>query len=333
MPRHLLFAALTLEFFSAVTLFLPWHWGLQALLYLLLHASATPWLARGLWHQLPRRYRVPAKKSILFLTVMIFTMPFVGFLGVLWGLMMALRLPRLRRSLPVQQLGIPPLPFQAPHVHTQLPYSAGALNQILRQSASPLKRVKAVMAMRQMPLQRALPGLNIALRDRVDDVRLLAYAMRDSAEKSITEQIQLWQDDLDELPASKQAAVFSLLAQNCFELVYSGLVQGAVKAHWLKQALIFAQKAVQQQNPSASNYILLARVHLMMAQFESAAAALDQAQSCGASCSSVAIWRAECAFGLRQFAHVQEQLALVDMHGDRGSELSSVKSYWRPDHD
>ncbi len=325
MPRSLFFIALMLELTSIVVLFLPWHWGLQTVLYIALHAAATPWLARSLWHQLPRRYRVPAKDSILFLSVMIAALPFVGFVGVLWGLIMALRLPRARRSLSVQIIGIPPLPFQAPTVHTQLPYSAGALRQILRHALTPLKRVKAVMAMRQMPLQRALPGLNIALRDRVDDVRLLAYAMRDNAEKNWIDQIQSLADEIDDLPLNKQGAACALLAHYSFELVYSGLVQGAVKSHWLNQSLRYAL----QSPTSIMRCVLLARLYLMTQQFDHAEQALNEAQQLGASASSVATWRAECAFGLRHFEKVAMYLAQCTRYGERGGELAAVKSYWR----
>ena len=324
MPRHLLVLAIALEITSAVVLFMPLSWGLQALIYFLLHAAATPWLARSLWHQLPRRYRVPAAHSIAFLTVMIFALPFVGFLGVLWGLMMALRLPRQRRSLSVQQIAVPSLPFQALTVHTQLPYSIGALRQILRHATSPLKRVKAVMAMRQMPLQKALPILNIALRDRIDDVRLLAYAMCDSEEKKLTETLQQWQQELDDLSPAKQSAVYALLAQGSFELVYCGLVQGAVRAHWLQQALKFAQRATS----SVMNDILLARIYLQLTRYDDALSALDAAAQRGAAASVLAVWRAECAFGLRQFAQVKTYLSQIENNGERGSELAMVKAYW-----
>jgi hypothetical protein len=194
----------------------------------------------------------------------------------------------------------------------------------LRHAQNPLKRVKAVMAMRQMPLQRALPILTVALRDRFDDVRLLAFAMRDSAEKQLVDRIQLLNEQLDEMSDSKQAAAYSVLAQDCFELVYSGLVQGAVRQHWLNQSLQYALQAQQ----SAHNALLLARIHFARHEYSLAQQALDRAQQQGISAQHLAIWRAECAFALRQFNDVVGLISQAQGLNERGSDFAAVKQYW-----
>lgn len=324
MPRVLILLAIMLELLAWLTLWAPIaeHW--QWLLYFLTHGLAVPGLARALWHQLPRKYRVPGRSSLTFLYSFIFCVPFVGAAGVLWGLAMALKLPRRKRFISVKSISLPVLPFQAPQIHTVLPYSAGALRQILRFAEAPLKRVKAVMATRQMPLSNAVPILQVALRDRMDDVRLLAYSMRDAQEKILSDTIQSLQRELPELTGSRAVRAHELIAQQCWELLYSGLVQGAVRQHWLHQAL--------QHSALAGEHLamqeLRMRLHLENNDLGQARVALEYALSAGMSEARSRIWLAEMAFRERDFSGVQTIMQTIPVTGQRGSVLADVISWW-----
>ena len=54
---------------------------------------------------------------------------------------------------------------------------------------APFKRLKAVMATRHMAPREAMEIWSKATRDPIDDVRLLAYAMKDDHEKRLTDRI------------------------------------------------------------------------------------------------------------------------------------------------
>lgn len=319
--------ALTLEIASVLAvIFISPAW-LALLLYLLLHAAATPMLARACWHLLPRRYRLPVQASMRFLQGILLLMPLVGAVGLLWGLVGALRLPRSRRSLNLRFVGVPELPFQSPQVFAAPPYSSGALRQILRFSDKPLKRLKAVMATRHMPVHESVPVWQIALKDRVDDVRLLAYAMLDGREKQLTERIQEISSELDELPPPRRADAHRQLAGYCWELVFNGLVQGAVREHWLRAARQHAELALATYRDAALS-LLYVRILLAQAALEEASVALDEAAATGISASVLAPWRAELAFRQRRFAEIPALLAEDHRHVERGAALAEVRRWW-----
>jgi len=327
MPRTWWLAAFALEIASVLAvIFLSPAW-LALLAYLALHAAATPILARGCWRLLPRRYRLPVQESMRFLQGMLLLMPLVGAIGLLWGVVGALRLPRLRRTLSLRFVGVPELPFQAPQVFTTLPYSSGALRQILRFSDKPLKRLKAVMATRHMPVQESVPVWQIALKDRVDDVRLLAYAMLDGREKQLTERIQDITTELDELPAQRRVEAHRQLAGWCWELVYNGLVQGAVREHWLKNARRSAELSLAGHiDPALS--LLQVRILLEQNELDAASIALERAAATGVANAVLAPWRAEIAFRQRRFAELPILLATDRRHVERSAPLANVRQWW-----
>ncbi|NQD37311.1 protein PelE [Permianibacter sp. IMCC34836] len=321
--------ALALELASVVAVMLLEPAWLALLGYAVLHAAATPMLARACWHLLPRRYRLPVNRSMQFLQGMLLLMPLVGAIGLLWGLVGALRLPRSRRSLSLRFVGVPELPFQPPQVFPTPPYSSGALRQILRFSDNPLKRLKAVMATRHMPVHESVPIWQIALKDRVDDVRLLAYAMLDGREKLLTERIQEISAELDELPVPRRADAHRQLAGCCWELVYNGLVQGAVREHWLNAARQHAELALAGQRDIALS-VLHVRILLAQDALEEAAQALTAAAATGVAASVLAPWHAEIAFRQRRFAEIPALLAEDQRHVEQGSAQAEVRRWWCP---
>jgi len=323
--RWVLATGLELASFVVVVLVSP-AW-LALIGYFALHAAATPLLAAECWHLLPRRYRLPARDSLRFLNGMLFLMPLVGAIGLLWGLVGALRLPRLRRQLALRFVSVPELPFQPPQVFIVPPYSGGALRQILRFSDRPLKRLKAVMATRHMPVHSAVPIWQIALKDRIDDVRLLAYAMCDSREKLLTERIQELTAELDELPPPRRADCHRQLAQLAWELVYNQLVQGAVRQHWLNAARQHAETALATLSDAP---LRLLYVRLLLAQDDRSAArtALESAAQAGVAASMLAPWQAELAFRERRFAEIPTLLARDTRVAERGTPLASIQQWW-----
>lgn len=330
MSRQWWLLALLLEAASFASLWLSTPAWLALLGYFLLHAAATPILARACWHQLPRRYRLPVRDSMRFLHGMLLLMPLVGAVGLLWGLVGALRLPRSRRQLNVRLVGVPELPFQPPQVFPTPPYSSGALHQILRFSDKPLKRLKAVMATRHMPVRDAVPVWQIALKDRVDDVRLLAYAMLDGREKQLTERIQELTAELDDMPPARRGELHRQLAGYCWELVYNGLVQGAVRAHWLQAARQHVDAALQQHS-SVDLCVLAVRIAFEQQDEAAAAAALQRAEQSGVAPSVLACWQAELAFRQRRFCDIGALLACDNRPAEQGSTLASVRAWWLPE--
>ncbi|WON74276.1 protein PelE [Nitrosospira sp. Is2] len=200
------------------------------------HAISSYFLAWGFWQLLPRRYKLPARRPLGFLFVLLLILPVAGALGVLWSVVSALKQPRGRAFQGARIIRLPELPFSPPVIYEAPPYSQGALRQIVHFAARPLKRLKAVMATRHMPPRDAMAVWSKATRDPVDDVRLLAYAMLDNSEKKLADRILVLTEALPDLPVRRRNASHKTIAALCWELVYHRLVQGAVRQHWLATA-------------------------------------------------------------------------------------------------
>ena len=209
-------------------------WALAAAIAF--HSISSYFLAWGFWQLLPRRYKLPARRSLSFLFVLLWILPVVGALGVLWSIVSALKQPRSRAFQGARIVRLPELPFAPPVIYQAPPYSQGALRQIVHFATRPLKRLKAVMATRHMAPRDAMAVWSKATRDPVDDVRLLAYAMLDNSEKKLADRILALTEALPEMPVGRRNDSHKTIAALCWELVYHRLVQGAVRQHWLETA-------------------------------------------------------------------------------------------------
>jgi len=350
---------------------LPMRWGVSAevLAGLLLWLSASAWianwaanwivlaavlshsvssyfLARGFWQLLPRRYKLPARRSLSFLVAFIWILPVLGALGVLWSITSALQRPRSRSSHNVKIVALPELPFSPPVIFPTPPYSQGALRQIVHFAGRPLKRLKAVMATRHMAPREAMTIWSKATCDPVDDVRLLAYAMRDSSEKKLTDHISALTEALPDVPVRMRNACHKAIAALCWELVYHRLVQGAVKQHWLQTArqhmeVVFdapddassgasavADKPGASVMSDADSWLLYGRILLESGDLALAGKAFANARAGGTDEQKILPWLAEIAFNERRFSEVKVCLSALTRPGERGHELALVRAWW-----
>ncbi|WP_025040190.1 hypothetical protein [Nitrosospira briensis] len=354
---------------------LPMRWGVSAevLAGLLLWLSASAWianwaanwivlaavlshsvssyfLARGFWQLLPRRYKLPARRSLGFLVAFIWILPVLGALGVLWSITSALQRPRSRSSHNIKIVALPELPFSPPVIFPIPPYSQGALRQIVHFAGRPLKRLKAVMATRHMAPREAMTIWSKATCDPVDDVRLLAYAMRDSSEKKLTDHISALTETLPDVPVRMRNACHKTIAALCWELVYHRLVQGAVKQHWLQTArhhmeVVFASPGDASSpgaptvpdiadKPGASvmsdadSWLLYGRILLESGDLVLAGKAFANARAGGTDEQKILPWLAEIAFNERRFPEVKVYLSTLTRPGERGHELALVRAWW-----
>jgi hypothetical protein len=327
------------------------------------HAISSYFLAWGFWQLLPRRYKLPTRRTLSFLFVLLLILPVAGALGVLWSVVSALKHPRGRISLGARVIRLPELPFSPPVIYEAPPYSQGALRQIVHFAARPLKRLKAVMATRHMAPREAMAVWSKATRDPVDDVRLLAYAMLDNSEKKLASRILALTEALPELPARRRKASHKTIAALCWELVYHRLVQGAVRQHWLETArrhiefalvpaahvsghgshasttlgdavLLRAESLEIPEPPAGSepadadSWMLYGRILLEADDLAQANKAFARAQGAGMGEQNIAPWLAEIAFRERKFPEVKRHLSTGGRRGEKGRDLALVTAWW-----
>ncbi len=312
--------------------------------------------AATLWAWLPRDYRddpaprnrlappeqTPAvrpddrkrrRRASLFLALLVLFLPLFGMLGVLVALLPALHHPVVKRRRDWLRLAIPPLP-PSPGTRDGSPVAGGrSLIDILRDPDSSVdSRVAAVLALRQLPTRTAVPILRSALRDSSDDVRLLAYAMLDQSDSRLQTRIQ----DCDEKLAggrqdgAEAATLHYLLAHLHWELVYTGLVTGAVKDRELDRAERHA-RATGAHADLATTF-LLGRILLEKGDLDRAESRFNDAAERGFSAQSVAPYLAEIAFRRRDFAAVRTHLESLS-RGELplAGVTAALEHYWLAD--
>lgn len=312
------------------------YWFMLAAI--LLHAISSYYLAQGFWQLLPHRYKLPARRSLSFLFIFLWILPVLGALGLLGSVIRALKYPRSHSSQNIKIVTLPELPFSPPVIFPVPPYSQGALRQIVYFAERPLKRLKAVMATRNMPPREAMAVWSKATRDPIDDVRLLAYGMKDNSEKKLTERILALTETLPDVPINVRSTYHKTIAALCWELVYHRLVQGAVRQHWLQTARYHIELALTPFpaadasaapiEANANNWLLYGRILLDSGEFTSAREAFVNAQAGGVDKQKILPWLAEIAFNERKFSEVKYFMTALRRTGEKGRELAQVKAWW-----
>lgn len=251
-------------------------------------------------------------------------LPVLG-IALMAGLAVMMRFPRPAERVGWQSTDIPELPVQPVMVSGQPSYGEGGLMDVLRHASRDEKRLNAIMAVRQLPRREAVPILQLALRDRSDDVRLFAYSMLDRFEGEINEQINEQRRWLKGL--GRHLRVHARLAALYWELAYLGLAQGGVRKHVLGEAREHAERRLAAGEDAATRF-LLGRVLLALDELDDADHNLRNAVYAGLDPAEVAPYRAEIAFRRRRFDEVPRLLDQVADGGRREPVLAQVVALW-----
>ena len=191
-------------------------------------------------------------------------------------------------------------------------------------------RRKAVLATRPLPNEAAVPILRIGLRDRSDEVRLLAFCMLERRRKALE---ALLHDGLGTLESGTIATehlhrTHSTLAEVQWELSYLGFVRG----HALRQALTAATHHVAQalrlNGDVASLHLLQARILLKLDRPGDAATALRHARELVLPAAQLAPYWAEVAYQEKQFGKIREYLHQIDDLGRMNGALGGIVRQW-----
>jgi len=273
------------------------------------------------------------QRGLWLLSVMtIFAIPGFSFIGLPASLVYASTPPKQEVADLTMVVDVPALPFKPLQFDSKLSFSRGGLFEVLERSGDPEKRLIAVMATNRMPPRQAIPLLKIAMRDSVDDVRLLAYSIKDKHESEINERIKELTDGLKESDVEntnpinlEQASALRSLAFAYWELVYLELAEGQIRVFCLKACVENAQKALHRLL-DAPVAVLLARAKLELGDTQGANKALDQALSFGIRPDVVAPHYAEIAFVESRFDDVKG--SLEDLGDIRFESLQEVHDYW-----
>jgi len=235
--------------------------------------------------------------------------------------------PRIVVNEPLQLIQIPSLPFKPLEVDTGLSFTNGGMYDVLRHSTDIDKRRTAVMATTRMKDKVAVPLLKLAMRDPVDDVRLLAYSIKDKIESRINMTIRDQQQLLAEPGNANPADIHRVLAFSYWEMIYLELVEGDLRNFILGESIKHAELCLETKADSAVN-LLVGRAELTRGNLDDAAAALRQAVTNGARPASVASYLAEISYLRADFVAVPAALRLVPQQFKRIPSVRRLCEKW-----
>jgi polysaccharide biosynthesis protein PelE len=354
---------------------LLWAQGaVQTYGFALCHGMASI-LAMSAWLVLPRVYRYgrPGRKrapgqdapperdrgsrkpwqSFLALCVLVLFLPGFGVLGLLLAVLPALHRPIARRERDWRRFGVPSLPATLFEPESRRSPVAGGTSLIDIIDISDARdasdsdrsgddaRLAAVLALRQLPTRPAVPILRLALRDAVDDVRLLAYSMLDRRDGALQARIQKYERALarGDIEPKEAAALEYSLAQLHWELAYTGLAAGAVEDRALDSSARHARAVLERpakagesvQGNELAALFLLGRILLRKGALDEAEAVLEDARARGFADASIRPYLAEIAFLRRDFARIKEHLRALGPDGEqRPGLIADLCRFWLP---
>jgi tetratricopeptide (TPR) repeat protein len=277
---------------------------------------------------LPDRYRLqPWRAFFLFFGLCLF-IPGLGLAGLLMAVWPGILLERQKKVDRYRRIEVPELPYKPLKVSQKPIYGQAGMISVLRHAQDPERRVKALIATRQMTSQEAIPILKEALRDPVDDVRLLAYSMLDAKEEEINAAIRDLLKELDAAASDRRRRLHERISNYYWELAYLGLAQGEVLRHSLARALEHLEKALQTGGGEPTLYIQRGRLLMHQQRWEEAGAAFALAVDKGVPATSVAPYLAEIAFEKRDFTQIPAYIRQMGPSIRKSERLAAVAAYW-----
>jgi polysaccharide biosynthesis protein PelE len=300
----------------------------QQAAFLALHAAAS--VAGGLLMAgiVPRRYRSqPGRAFVLFFSLCLF-LPGLGLAGLLLAVWPGMVRERRLKQEVYSRVAVPELPYKPLKVQAQPIYGQAGMISVLRHAPDPERRIKALIATRQMTSQEAIPVLKEALRDPVDDVRLLAYSMLDAKEEAINATIRKLLRTLEQDPADQGGRLHQRISTCYWELAYLGLAQGEVLRHALARALEHLEQALNAGADEPTLHIQRGRLLMHQMRWDDAAHAFDVAVQRGVPAAGVAPYLAEIAFEQREFHQVAGYLERLGPAIRNSERLAAVAAYW-----
>lgn len=210
-----------------------------------------------------------------------------------------------------------------------MPPGAAYLRSCLADYHLPLQqRLAAMVALRSLPPRLVSDVLRERMSDPVEEVRLLAYGIANSAETALNLQIQKAAELLYEADTDTARIDFNRrLATLHWELVYQGLLQGELQEYALQQAQKYALAALQIDSTVASMWHLLGRCRLFVHDADAAEKYLTQAEACGFPSVRLLPLFAEVAYLKREYGRIPRlvhPLRVRPLHG----VVQPIVQYW-----
>jgi hypothetical protein len=293
--------------------------------YLAVHGAASAFAALVLRPLLPPARRPAAASLLVF--VLGFFVPLLGVIAIL-GMAIATRLAAARDKSGEYDRHAPPSydPFADEPAAGRA--RGGIRAQLAGLTVPMAERLRALLTVQSMPARMANPLIREMLSDSCDDLRLIAYGILDTREKTIHASIHAAKRRLAAAGGRERAALERHLAELYRELIYQGLVQGDLREHAAAQARAHVDRALAADDANPALHALSGEIALSIGDYEAARRALERGRSLGLPESRVLPYLAEVAFRARQFDRVRA-LARTGISLPNTLRIDQVIAYWR----
>ncbi|WP_304932526.1 lipopolysaccharide N-acetylglucosaminyl transferase [Herminiimonas sp.] len=279
---------------------------------------------------LPSIYREQSRSVAIYLFILSLAIPLGGMIVCVAAIFLAYRFPIKPEITNIVEVSLPA--FETTLIE-RIKHGAGARMrvQLENRNAPVADRLTALLAMQSIPKRTASPILREFLWDSVEDVRLLMYAMLDSAEKDITQKIHIELRRLAKLSddgnEKRRYITHMHLAQLHWELVYQNLVQDDIYTYTVAQADLHAAQALVLNANNASLWNMRGRLALVRHQPEEAELHLQRAAEAGFPSDRLLPFFAECAYLQKDYASVRSALNAFENRSTLPF-LQPLQRYW-----
>jgi len=276
----------------------------------------------------PPHMRNPAWAVLGLAAAFGFFIPFFGMLALVAAVLAVLVAPRGLIQQPYIPVRHPEFTVPIREAETRM-RATGLRTVLLDPTLAPELRLRSLMALQNYPIKRAGPFLRRLLGDPTDDIRLTAYGLLERETRRISEVIE---QDIALLGRTddpmQRLATHRRLAEQHWELVYTGLAQADLADYSLGEALRHLDAAVSIAPREPGLWLLRGRLLNARGDTDGAEAAYREATRCGLPEERAAPWLAELAYGVRDFTQVRAQMTLIDDE-TAGPTIGPVVHFWR----
>jgi len=227
-----------------------------------------------------------------------------------------------------------------PFLHVELPEftlgSAGVRNslgegairtRLTTASLSTEVRMKALLSVQAMSPRYSVPMLKDLLGDEADDLRLLAYGMLDSREKTLNALIDELLKKLKGCQDGNLGQVYQKqLAELYWAFAYENLAEGDMLSYMLAQAEQYTRSALSYK-PDGDLWVLLAQILIKLHSLDEVDAAFQHALKLGMPAMRIQPYLAELAFQRRDFQAVREHLRLIPQI-NQSPQIANLQRFW-----
>ncbi len=296
------------------------HSDAALLAYLGAHALASALLALCLLPFIAASAKAVNQRTGLVVLMALFSYA-VPVAGILGSVLATVALHRQRGPQASYRFPLLPVPDFDPHQQGGTGRRQIGLQSFLANPSVPLaSRMRALVALGNVPGSVASPMLRAALGDASEDLRLLAYSMIDAKEREISRNIHQELEMLEQAfqqegqaPLGRRGLQAARALSDLYaELVYQGVAQGDVRDHAIAQSLRYCAMVLAQKPRSALLQLRRGRLLHMQGRDDEAMACYDKALALGMSPARVVPYQAELLFGRRKFARVQALMRSLD---------------------